>query len=278
MTTIDIETRHVNVEGLDVWVERRGAGPDVLLLGGLTDPVESWEPQLSGLSDRYCVTAFDNPGAGRTPVPEGEFTVTLMADIAAGVMRTFGIPYAHVAGFSGGSFIGQELALRHPDLVRSLVLQSTVTGSDAYFDTLIDAWRWLATSAPSERAMLEAFFLWIYTARAHNDGTVAQIVEEALAFPYPQSAEDFVAQLEAFTSYDAYERLPAISAPTLVLAGAEDIAAPPRLGKIVADRIAGARFHVMDGEAHQPFQEVPETWNAIVDAFWHEVAEADGRV
>ena len=62
-----------------------------------------------------------------------------------------------------------------------------------------------------------------------------------------------------------------IAVPTLVLAGEIDILTPPRLGRAVAEAIPGARFEVMPGEAHQPFQEVPDEWNARVDAFWREV-------
>ena len=56
--------------------------------------------------------------------------------------------------------------------------------------------------------------------------------------------------------------------PTLVLAGGDDLISRPELGRAVADRIPGAEFHIQLGEAHQPFQERPEEWNAIVDEFW----------
>src|SRR5919107_1735624 len=99
-----------------------------------------------------------------------------------------GIEAAHIAGFSGGSVTAQELALRHPERVRSLVLQSTWGRFDEYREAAFRFWSWMADAAPGEREMLEAFFLWVYTPRAHNDGTVAQIVEDSLAFPHPQSA------------------------------------------------------------------------------------------
>ena len=178
---------------------------------------------------------------------------------------------AHVAGFSGGSAIAQELALRHPELVRSLVLVSTWARFDAYVRTMTDAWRWLAEAAPSERAMLEAFFLWIYTPRAHANGMVAQIIEEALAFPHPQSAEEFVRQLDAFMTHDTFDRLPEIAVPTLVIAGEIDIATPLRFGQIVAERIPNATFEVLAGEAHQPFQESADDFDERVDAFWRHV-------
>jgi pimeloyl-ACP methyl ester carboxylesterase len=266
---------HVRAGDLDIWTEQVGRGPDVLLVGGLGDTIESWQFQLDGLADRYRLTAFDNRGAGRTEMPGGSVSVAMMADDAAGILRELDIPSAHVAGFSGGSIVSQELAFRHPELVRSLVLQSTWPVPDAYLRSWMLFVRWLAEVAPSERALLEGFFLDIYTARAHNDGTVDQFIEEVLAFPHKQSTEDFQAYLDPLIDHDTSDHLPEITAPTLVLAGGRDPTARPPLCRAVAELIPGARFEVLEEESHQPFQEVPDEWNARVDAFWREV---DARV
>jgi pimeloyl-ACP methyl ester carboxylesterase len=263
--------KHVRADELDIWTEQVGTGPDVLLIGGLGDTVESWQFQLDGLFDRYRVTAFDNRGAGRTAMPDGHVSVEMMADDAASVLRAFDIPSAHVAGFSGGSIICQELALRHPELVRSLVLQSTWPVMDDYFRSWCSFVHWLVEVAPSERAFLEGFFLDIYTARSYNDGTVAKFIDEVLAFPYKQAPEDFQRFLDSLIDHDTTDRLPGIGVPTLVLAGGRDPTARPPLGRAVADLIPRARFEVMEDEAHQPFQEVPDQWNRRVDVFWREI-------
>src|SRR3712207_2411214 len=239
---------HIRAHHLDIWTEQVGEGPDVLLIGGLGDTVESWQFQLDGLADRYRLTAFDNRGAGRTRMPAEGATVAAMADDAAGVLRAFGIGSAHVAGFSSGSLIGQELALRHPDLVRSLVLQSTWAALDPYFRAWGRFVEWLVDSAPDERTFLESFFLWMYTPRAHNDGTVAAFIDEVIAFPHKQSAEDVHRFLADIWHYDSTERLPHITAPTLVLAGSIDPTARPHLGRAVAEAIPGALFEVLEGE------------------------------
>jgi pimeloyl-ACP methyl ester carboxylesterase len=266
----------INANGIEIWAERRGQGPDILLIAGLGDPAEAWQPQLDGLSERYLLTAFDNRGAGRTLLPErGRLSATTMADDAAALLRALDVSSAHVAGFSMGSAIAQELALRHPELVRSLVLVSTYARPDALWRSQLEFWRWLAGVAPSERAFLEGFFTWVYTPRAHADGTVNEIVEESLAFPHKQPLEAFQAQVDVCIEHDTEDRLPQIACPTLVLSGELDIILPPRFGRSVAAGIPNARFEVMAGEAHQPFQEVPDEFNARVEAFWREVEERD---
>src|SRR5689334_3990693 len=199
--------RHMQAGDLDMWVERRGTGPDVLLIAGLGDPAEVWQSQLDGLADRYRLIAYDNRGMGRTPLPAEPFTVATMADDAAALLRALDVPAAHVAGFSGGSAIAQELALRHPGLVRSLVLDSTWARADGYFRAVLRFWRWLPEAAPTERAFLEAFYLWIYTPRAHADGTVDKIIEQVLAFPHQPSVEAIQRTIDVLLGHDTADRL-----------------------------------------------------------------------
>jgi len=78
---------HITTSDLDIWTEQVGQGPDVLLIGGLGDTVESWQFQLDGLADRYRLTAFDNRGAGRTAMPDRPVSAELMADDATHVLN-----------------------------------------------------------------------------------------------------------------------------------------------------------------------------------------------
>ena len=256
----------------ELWVVSRGEGPEVLLIAGLGDPAETWTAQLQGLADRYRLIAFDNRGSGRSPLPDEPLSVASMAEDAAHVLDARGVGSAHVVGHSGGSVVAQELALRRPDLVRSLMLVGAWARPDEYLRSMAASWRWMAAAAPSPQALLEAFFLWLYTPAAHADGTVEQAVTRALAFPHPQTPAGFVGQLDAFTDHDMLDRLPGIAAPTLVLAGELDIATPPRLGQLVAQQIPNAEFEVLPGQAHRPFEEIPEHFNARVDAFWRKVS------
>lgn len=257
-----------------LWVEHQGQGPDVLLIAGLGDPVEAWQSQLDGLADSYHLIAYDNRGVGRTPIPDGPLSVATMAEDAAAVLRGLDIRDAHIAGFSGGSVIARELARTHPDLVRSLVLVGTFAHWDNFGRAVINSLRWQAVQAPSERAFLEAFYTWIYTPRAHEDGTVRQIIDDALAFPHQQPVDALLRTIDAFMAHEDVDRLAQIDVPTLVLSGELDLICPPRHGRVVADGIPGARFEILQGEAHQPFQEAPDEFNARVSAFWRQVDQA----
>ncbi|MEX2196764.1 MAG: alpha/beta hydrolase [Thermoleophilaceae bacterium] len=254
-----------------LWHTERGTGPDVLLIGGLGDSHAAWQAQLDALSDRYRLIAPDNRGAGRTPLPPDGVTFPAAADDAAALLRDLGVESAHVAGFSGGGAIAQEVALRHPGLVSSLVLVSTWCRPDEYCRRMVRSWITAAATAQDERELLSAFYLWIYTRRAHEDGSVDRFVDEVLADQHPQTPEAFVAWAEASLEHDTADRLGAIDVPALVIAGDEDIAIPPRFSQEIAARVPDARLVVLPGEAHQPFQESPERFNDLVDGFWREV-------
>jgi pimeloyl-ACP methyl ester carboxylesterase len=257
----------VHVGAVDLWVERRGQGPDVLIIAGLGDPVEAWQLQLDGLSDRYRLNAFGNRGVGRTPMPAEPLTVAALAEDAAALLRALAVPAAHVVGQSTGGVIAQELALRHPELVRSLVLVSTWAQLDAYFRSTVKLWGWLVEAAPSERAFLEAFCLWLYTPRAHDNGLVDQVVQGALAFPYKMPPQAVQRWLDAFAAHETVDHLAGITAPTLVVAGGLDRPATPQFGRELAEGITGAQFELLAEEGHRPFVEAPEQFNARVDAF-----------
>lgn len=253
-----------------------GTGPDVLLIGGLTDVVESWQPQLDALADRYRLTAYDNRGFGRSSMPRpGEpLSMATMAQDAIDLLDHLGIEEAHVAGFSGGGAVAQHVAVHHPERVRSLVLNGTFAYMDEVMVRLTDMWRRMIAAAPDERTLLRDFFAFIYSPAAHESGWVDAVIEDALQFMAEPAPDAFERSVDAYQGHDARDGLTQLSIPALVLAGELDLACPPRVCKQVADLIPGAQYEVLSGAGHQQFQEDPEDWNARVDAFWKSVGPA----
>ena len=260
---------HIETRGARIWVHQQGDGPAVLLLGGLGDPAESWTAQIDAFSDRYRIVAPDNRGAGRSSLPPSGVSIPAMAEDAAEVLRALEIPRAHVAGFSMGGAVAQELAINHPALVRSLVLSGTWTVPHVYWRRMFASWMAAAKAARSERELLESFFLWIYSREWHEDGTVDRLIDETLESPLAQEADAFLAQAQACIDWDgAAERLRDVTVPTLVIVGDADIICPPRLSQPIVEAMPHAELAVIRGGAHQPFQEKPDEYNSIVAGFW----------
>jgi pimeloyl-ACP methyl ester carboxylesterase len=263
---------HFEINGARIWAHDVGEGSPILLLGGLSDPAEVWQAQIDAFAAGHRVIAPDNRGAGRSPLPPAGVSLVEMAEDAAALLRALGVESAHVAGFSMGGAIAQELALRHPSLVRSLVLNGTWTRPDAYFRRMVSGWIAAARDTASARDLLEAFFLWVYSPRAHADGTADRYIDETLVNPLAQGPEAFFATAHALLEWHgAADRLGSVDVPALVIVGDQDINCPPRHAREIASLLPKADLVVLPGEAHQPFQESPETWNEIVSGFWARV-------
>jgi len=116
----------VKVDDIQIYYEVRGEGFPLVMIQGLSDNLDCWDPRLvEELSRKYKLVMFDNRGAGRTDISYREYTMKLFADDTAGLMDALGISKAHVLGLSMGGMIAQELVLNYPEKVAKLVLCST---------------------------------------------------------------------------------------------------------------------------------------------------------
>jgi pimeloyl-ACP methyl ester carboxylesterase len=261
----------ITANGVDLWVEQAGAGDDVLFISGLADEGACWVDQVAGLQDRYRLTTFDNRGVGRSAAPDGPFRIADFASDTAALMDMIAVERAHVVGSSMGGAIAQELALAHPDRVRSLVLNGTWCRGDRFLREIFRNWSWSAEKADSIRDFLVTVNLWCFSPRIWNEGIMDEWLAAAEASPYAQSVDAFSRSAQALIEHDSADRIGAIDAPTLVTVGELDLVLPPRFSQAIAERIPGARLVVIAAAGHQPFQEVPEEYNRLLDDFWRSV-------
>jgi len=241
-----------------------GVGEPVLLIMGFGGDHTAWGFQVGAFAARHRVIAFDNRGAGQTEAPDRPYTTRLMAADTLALMDALGIERAHVVGVSMGGMIAQELALAHPERVRSLHLGCTLARPDAYMLALNTAWRDMRIGLGRDQT-LRTLALWLFapTTYAERPDLVEMLLQNALANPYPQSVVGFLRQGEAIDTHDAIDRLEAIRCPTLVSVGEEDILVPPRFSRDIAKRIPGAELRLVPGAGHCYFLERPEVFNEI---------------
>jgi pimeloyl-ACP methyl ester carboxylesterase len=257
----------ISVRGVDLWVDQAGDGDDLLFIAGLADEGSCWADQAADLSDSYRVTTFDNRGVGRSSTPEGAYQIIDFADDTLALMDALGIARAHVVGSSMGGAIAQELTLRCPERVKSLVLHGTWCASDAYFREAVRSWQILARGAPSQREFFLAVNVWFVAPYVYDDGTIEKWVSAAEESPHPQSVDAFCRSAEALLTHDTRARLGMVSCPTLVTVGSLDICTPPRFARQLVELIPGADMHVFEGAGHMPYLEDPSSFTAVVRRF-----------
>ena len=111
-----------------IWWEARGTGSPLLIIQGIGYPSDASWRLLPGLLTRHTVIAMDNRGVGRSSVPDEQWGIEDMAADAEAVLRAADLGPAHILGLSMGGLVAQELALRSPELVATLMLGCTSPG------------------------------------------------------------------------------------------------------------------------------------------------------
>jgi pimeloyl-ACP methyl ester carboxylesterase len=258
--------------GVEIWVEQEGRGDDVLFISGLADEGACWVDQVAGLRDRHRITTFDNRGVGRSSTPDGPFRIADFMEDTAALMDELELERAHVVGSSMGGAIAQELALAHPERVRSLVLNGTWCRGDRFLHEVFRNWMWSAEKADSIRDFLVTVNLWCFSPRIWNEGIMDGWIDAAEASPHAQSVDAFCRSAQALIEHDSADRIGGIRAPTMVTVGELDLCLPARYSEAIVERIPNARLVVVPAVGHQPFQEVPEDYNRLLSEFWESVA------
>src|SRR4051812_48641355 len=239
---------------------RRGSGEPLLLIQGMGGNHLSWgEPFLAELERDFDLVAYDHRGVGRSSYVTDPFSIVELADDAAALLDALGWESAHVVGISMGGMVAQELALRHPDRLRTLTLGCTYAGGPGASLTTPDVGMRLFESMQSgdrERALRVGWEVNVSPRFAADEEQFAEFRRRALEVP--ANVPTIMAQMQAIMPHDTSGRLGEITAPTLVIHGTEDQMLSYRNGEAIARAIPDARLELLDGVGHLFFWEEPE--------------------
>ncbi|HZP58516.1 MAG TPA: alpha/beta hydrolase [Dehalococcoidia bacterium] len=240
----------LTANGIELHCIERGAGDPVLFIAGLGMDHRAWTPVVARLEDAFRCITFDNRDAGRSQRTPGAYTVADMADDAAGVLDALGVERADVAGLSMGGAIAQELAIRRPERVRRLVLIATYTSGDPR-GTAIFAAHALLRRTLSREDYVRATSWSVYSHQDYRrEGFVEAQVRASAENALWQEQDAYERQVAATTNACTEDRLRDIAAPTLIIAGTEDILTPKRFQDTLAAGIPDSRMVWVEGAAH----------------------------
>jgi 3-oxoadipate enol-lactonase len=254
----------VRANGIDIRYDIAGAGPWLILSHSLATDLTLWDDQMSALASHFRVLRFDTRGHGGSSAPDVPYDFAMLTADVLGLMDALDIERAHFCGISMGGMIAQHVALATPERIDKLILVSTTSGypseARAMWDERIAGVRKKGME-PLVVPTLERWFTAPY--RAAHPEVVARIGALIRATP----AAGYSGSGQAIAMLDTTEKLPALRSPTLVIVGADDAGTPPAMGRLIAERIPGARLESIPSSSHLCNVEQAAVFNRLVRDF-----------
>lgn len=250
------------VNDIELYYEIHGAGDPLVLIAGLGYGRWSWFKQVPAFSQKYQVIVFDNRGVGGSDKPDAEYSIKMLADDTAALLKNLGLTRAHILGASMGGFIAQQLAVDYPAVVRSLILCCTCFGGKNSVPASVNTWKTLLDVEglrPEEIVRRGHGFAYSADYVRQHPNEMDQLIALQLANSVPRYA--WLRQFWAGAKFDLEARVAEIKAPALIMTGTEDQLVPPENSKQLAAKIINARLATIPGAGHVFFIERAEEFN-----------------
>ncbi len=258
----------IKTTDINIHYQQRGTGCPVVFLGGVGGDLRSPSTVFdSYLADKFEILAFDQRGTGLTDKPDEPYTMAQYAQDATAVMDAVNREGAHVIGVSFGGMVAQELAIRYPQRVRSLVLCCTAAGGAGGSSYPIHELSGLSPAERSRKMLAIGDDRFNETWQAENPEETEGMLKESAANASPFLSEHggitgITRQIEARSHHNTFDRLPSIQVPTLVCGGEFDRQARPDVVRNLHGRITDAELRFFKG-GHNFLSQDPEAYKAI---------------
>jgi 3-oxoadipate enol-lactonase len=260
-----VQTHHTfSQPQLRVALQGADAGAPIVMAHALGLDLSMWDGLAAELGKQHPVLRYDHRGHGGSAVPAGPYALDDLVDDAARLIREWGRGPVVFIGLSMGGMVAQGLAIRHPELVKRVVLANTAA---QYPDAAKAAWtQRIAAVQQGGMAAVADMVVQRYLHegfRNANPGVARALREQILRC----DAAGYVASCYAVMSVDWLEHLQKLHCPALVIAGAHDVGATPAMAQAIAQAIPGATLKVFDDASHLSVAEQPQAFAEAVKAF-----------
>jgi 3-oxoadipate enol-lactonase len=248
-----------NVGEIELSFERAGVGPPLLLIMGMSGTKHHWgEVVLEELRRDFDTIVYDHRDAGDSTKTGEPFTIADLAEDAAGLLEALDVESAHVMGISMGGMVAQELALNHPERIRSLTLGCTYCGGEGSSLTSEEVLGRIMegmSSGDRERAIRTGWEVNVSPSFAADENAYARFLQTGMRYALPVHV--IMQQMHAIVAHDTSARLPGLRTPTLVVHGTLDQMLPVQNGHMIARLIPDSRLEILEGIGHMYFLEEP---------------------
>jgi 3-oxoadipate enol-lactonase len=239
--------------------ERSGSGPPLLAIMGMSGTAAHWgEPFLEPLREKFEVITYDHRGIGDSSRVDGPFTIGDLAEDAANLLAALEIDSADVLGISMGGMIAQELAIAHPQTIRTLTLGCTYCGGEGGALTSEPVLQKLTEgmlSGDRERALRAAWEANVSEQAAQDQELYERF--RLIGMEHAVALEVIMLQMQAIATHDTSERLSSLQMPTLIVHGTADQMLPVANAHVIHDHMQDAKLEILDGVGHLFFWEQP---------------------
>ena len=243
---------------INIEVEGPADAPALMLSNSLGTNLHMWDDQVPEFAKHFRVIRYDRRGHGQSDVPPGPYSMERFGRDVISVLDALGIERTNWCGLSMGGMVGQWLGAYAPGRVEKLVLSNTHACypdpapwkdrikfvEEKGLDQLVDA--------NMQRWFTEGF-------RQRAPETIARMKEMFIA----TDPKGYIGCCQAIMAMDMRPSNPSISAPTMVIVGAQDAATPPAAGEAIQKQIKGAKLHSIDA-AHISNMEQPQAYTKAV--------------
>lgn len=256
----------ITANGISIHYTLNGSAgaPVVTLSHSLATHLGMWEPQMAALSGRYRVLRYDTRGHGETDAPSGAYSLDQLAEDAKALLAALGIERTHFIGLSLGGMVGQVLALKHPEMLRSLILCDTSSRVPPEARPMWDERIRIAETQGMEPHVAPTIARWFTPdyVQAHPD--MVDRVRTMIRRTRPQG---YIGCGHAIRMLDLTDALHRIAVPTLVIVGEEDPGTPVPAARTIHERISGSELVVLRSASHLSNIEQGDAFNAAVTTF-----------
>lgn len=262
----------INSGGVKIYYEVIGQGDPLVMIQGYGHHSLQWGDLPDALAkSKYKIILIDNRGAGRSDKLDMPVTVPQMADDVCKVLDAISLKRTSVFGISMGGMIAQEFALHHPDRLINLVLGCTHPGGKNLVKPTPEGARiiydfdYLRSMSPEQRTREVFRFFCSDEFISANPDALKKYHEATLVSPTPFFT--FVRQAKAIAEFDAWDRLPDIKAPTMIISGTSDQVVPFQNSELLNKRIPRSELILLQDKRHGFFIEAMDATLILIDSF-----------